>query len=129
MFPHYRGSEIAPSVPVAREAPDSALIRISTSLPRDDPTHRGGQDEISICSKVKIRGSDRKLKSQEGIIGCQDSSVQSFYGEGKHRSQACGGLSRGAEREVLGQEVSVFEDLLRSRTMCFSWHENPNIDR
>lgn len=78
MFPHYRASEIAPSVPVAREAPDSALIRISTSLPRDDPTHRGGQDEISICSKVKIRGSDRderKLKRREGIKGCQDSAV------------------------------------------------------
>lgn len=59
VFFHYHGSEIAPSVPGARQAPDSAFIRISTLLPRDDPTCRGGQDEISICSEVEIRGSDR----------------------------------------------------------------------
>lgn len=74
---HYCSSEIAPSVPGAREAPDSALTRISTSVPRDNPTHRWGQDEISIHSRVEIRGSDRgwrKLKKR-GIKGHKVSAV------------------------------------------------------
>lgn len=74
---HYCSSEIAPLVPGAREAPDSALTRISTSVPRDNPTHRWGQDEISIHSRVEIRGSDRgwrKLKKR-GIKGHKVSAV------------------------------------------------------
>lgn len=63
----FRSSEIAPSVPRAREAPDSALTRISTSLPRDNRSHLRGQDEVSIHSQAEIGGSDRdwrKLKKR-----------------------------------------------------------------
>lgn len=59
---HYRSFEITPSLPGAREAPGIALTRISTSLPRDSPTHRRGQDQISTHSQVEIRGSIRGWK-------------------------------------------------------------------
>lgn len=66
----YHSSEIALSkrVPGAREAPDSTLMRISTSTQRDSPTddyHRI-QNEISMCSEVKIRGRRRDRDSRRG---------------------------------------------------------------
>lgn len=92
---HHPSSEIAPAVPGAREAPGSALVRMSASLPRDDPTRPRGQDEISICAEAEIRGSNRdgrKPKEREGIKG---SSVCRVFMGGQVQVSGLGGLSRG----------------------------------
>lgn len=75
---HYRSSEIAPATPGARQAPEPALTRMSTSLSEGQShTHHRGQDEISIRSQVEMRGSERgwrKLR-KKGMKGREVSAV------------------------------------------------------
>lgn len=100
-------------MPGAREAPESALTRMSTSLARDNPTHHRGQDEISIRSQVQMRGSDRGWRKlgKEGMKGRKVSAVQRGQEQVSdlwRTQRGCGvGLGGGAVREVLGQEESV----------------------
>lgn len=57
-------------------------------------------------------------------LGC----VESLRG-GQAQVSSLWGTQQGVEGEVLGQEVSVFEDWLRSCTFYCSWHDNLKSDK